>query len=221
MITARQVTGFACAVSCSLHMIAAAVLMKPIESIHEMDLFPVELLMAQQEARQTVASEPMQRIPHRTGSAASAAPLISRHQSAVVKDEPSAGASFATGSALSLDRTVSAQAAHSPATPSAEATVNRRGEYLSAVRARIERNREYPSHARQVRLEGVVIVSMRIIADGRIEAVRIVSTSGHQFLDKAAERAVRAAAPFAAPASYGLRDGVMVEVPIVYRLKEK
>ncbi len=222
MIAARSVTWWACASSCLFHIVAVWILNKPAEKIPEIDLVPVELLMPNQ-ANRTV-SEPPPAGSRQTlvRQASPSAPIPADISSSAQQrdDSPKRTGSDAAGAGnpaqSAAETRVVERPLHQPA-----AFSGTRAEYLSVVRSSIERKREYPSHARQLRLEGVVVVGFRIVASGSIDAIRIVSSSGHQFLDTAAERAVRAAAPFATPVSYGLSDGVMVEVPIVYRLKNK
>lgn len=90
-------------------------------------------------------------------------------------------------------------------------------EYLSVVRAQVERNREYPAMARQMEMQGTVVVRIAIKEDGSLSAVEIISSSGYASLDKAAVSAVKRAVPFRSPGSFGL-GRVTVEVPIVFRL---
>lgn len=97
------------------------------------------------------------------------------------------------------------------------ASAPRLADYLSVVRTMVEVNREYPSMARQMGLQGTVTVRVHIRGDGSIGELAVVNSSGHKSLDKAAVSAVRRSAPFRAPGEFGL-GGVTVEIPIVYRL---
>ena len=71
--------------------------------------------------------------------------------------------------------------------------------YMSAWIAKVERigNMNYPEAARRQGIEGNLVLSVDILADGRIDAVRILRSSGHELLDEAALRIVRLSAPFA------------------------
>ena len=89
--------------------------------------------------------------------------------------------------------------------------------YLAQVRGMVEANREYPAMARQLGVQGTVMVRVSIRSDGSIGEVNIASSAGNKSLDKAAVSAVRRAAPFKSPGGFGLGE-VTVEIPIVYRL---
>lgn len=104
-----------------------------------------------------------------------------------------------------------------PRTITDVASAPRLADYLSVVRTMVEVNREYPSMARQMGLQGTVTVRVHIRGDGGIGELAVVNSSGHKSLDKAAVSAVRRSAPFRAPGGFGL-GGVTVEIPIVYRL---
>jgi protein TonB len=71
--------------------------------------------------------------------------------------------------------------------------------YMRAWVAKVERvgNMNYPEEARQRDLEGSLVLSVDVLADGSIEHVRIMRSSGFELLDEAAVRIVRLAAPYA------------------------
>lgn len=79
------------------------------------------------------------------------------------------------------------------------AAANQRGAYLATVRARVERERFYPSAARRSYAEGVVLLRMEIAADGRLVHVEQLEGSGSFHLDRAAKRMIEKAAPFPPP----------------------
>ena len=70
--------------------------------------------------------------------------------------------------------------------------------YLETWRKRIEEvgNQYYPEEARKNRIFGNLRILVAVRADGQIEDVRILETSGSKVLDDAAERIVLLAAPF-------------------------
>jgi protein TonB len=72
--------------------------------------------------------------------------------------------------------------------------------YMRAWVAKVERvgNMNYPERARQSNLEGSLVLSVDVLADGSIERVRVMRSSGYDLLDEAAVRIVRLAAPYAA-----------------------
>lgn len=71
--------------------------------------------------------------------------------------------------------------------------------YMEAWRRKVERigNLNYPREAKREGLFGNLILHVAVRADGALEDVRVVRSSGHEVLDQAAVRIVRLAAPFA------------------------
>ena len=74
--------------------------------------------------------------------------------------------------------------------------------YASYMRnwvAKVERvgNMNYPEQARRRNLEGSLVLSVDVLADGSIERVQVLRSSGYEMLDEAAVRIVRLAAPYA------------------------
>jgi len=93
-------------------------------------------------------------------------------------------------------------------------------EYMAVIKAMIENNKEYPAFARQLGLQGTVVVRVSISPDGRIKDMQIITTSGHKSLDRSALGAVRTSGPFKSPVDYGLSD-VTVDIPITFKLNER
>jgi protein TonB len=71
-------------------------------------------------------------------------------------------------------------------------------QYVEDWRQKVERigNLNYPDSARG-RLYGSLILTVSIKADGNLESVEVQRSSGHQVLDRAAERIVTMASPYA------------------------
>ncbi len=71
-------------------------------------------------------------------------------------------------------------------------------QYLRAWVDRVERvgNLNYPDEARRRHIGGVVVISVGVRRDGRVESIRIVRSSHIPMLDAAAERIVKLAEPF-------------------------
>jgi len=71
--------------------------------------------------------------------------------------------------------------------------------YMEAWRRKVERigNLNYPQEARRQGLFGNLILHVAVRADGSLEGVRVIRSSGHQLLDEAAINIVELAAPFA------------------------
>jgi periplasmic protein TonB len=70
--------------------------------------------------------------------------------------------------------------------------------YLDAWRRKVERigNLNYPDQAKRDRLYGNLVLHVAVRADGSVERVRVLHSSGHKILDDAAVRIVRMSAPY-------------------------
>jgi protein TonB len=70
--------------------------------------------------------------------------------------------------------------------------------YLDAWRRKVERigNLNYPDEAVRQKLHGNLLLNVSVLANGTIEQISILHSSGHKILDDAAIRIVRLAAPF-------------------------
>jgi len=90
--------------------------------------------------------------------------------------------------------------------------------YLEMVRLKIERYKEYPGTARARQIEGSVTVRFVITLEGGVRAVEIAKSSRHNILDKAALRAVKAAAPFPKPPRRFFKGEIPLELTIVFEL---
>ena len=71
--------------------------------------------------------------------------------------------------------------------------------YLEAWRSKVEKigNLNYPDEAKRQQLYGNLLMHVAVRADGSVEQIRVVRSSGHKLLDDAAVRIVRMSAPFA------------------------
>jgi protein TonB len=93
----------------------------------------------------------------------------------------------------------------SNSTPTRRKSVNastreyRYAAYLEAWREKVERvgNLNYPDEARRRKLYGDLILHVSVRADGSLERVKVVRSSGFPLLDDAAVRIVKLASPFA------------------------
>jgi len=87
-------------------------------------------------------------------------------------------------------------------------------ERLAEIRRRIQAALVYPPLARVQRVEGETLVHFEVGRDGAPLELRVFRTSGKPSLDRAALRAVAAAAPL--PWVYG-----RLEVPVRFELEER
>lgn len=71
--------------------------------------------------------------------------------------------------------------------------------YLEAWRRKVERvgNLNYPDEAKRHKMYGNLILHVAVRADGSVERVRVLRSSGFEVLDEAAVRIVELAAPYA------------------------
>ena len=95
----------------------------------------------------------------------------------------------------------------------ARAQEYRFAQYVEDWRLKVERigNLNYPDDARG-RIYGSLLLSVSIKADGSLEKVEVTRSSGHQILDRAAERIVRMASPYASFPANIKRDTDILEI---------
>jgi periplasmic protein TonB len=91
--------------------------------------------------------------------------------------------------------------------------------YLSRVMRQIERRKHYPYRARSRHIQGRISVGFAIQADGNIRALRILQSSGHRVLDRAALAAVTSASPFPRPPSRYLSSPLALRVDLIFSLE--
>eukprot|EP00435_Cladocopium_sp_Y103_P078668 s1_g2407.t1 len=87
--------------------------------------------------------------------------------------------------------------------------------YLALIRARIEKNRIYPSAARRSGEEGTASLRIVIDAQGRLAAADVIRRSGSFHLDRAAKRMVEKSSPFPPPPTAPFTT----TIPIVFALR--
>jgi protein TonB len=85
---------------------------------------------------------------------------------------------------------------------------------IAEIQQRVQSALVYPPLAKMRRTEGVATMGFAIGADGRAKQVEVARSSGFPLLDRAAERAVRAAAPL--PYVYG-----RLEIPVHFELEPR
>lgn len=68
--------------------------------------------------------------------------------------------------------------------------------YAQAIKERIAGQWKYPQEARKKKLEGRLVALFSLNREGALTRMEITRSSGHDVLDREAERAVRSAAPF-------------------------
>jgi protein TonB len=70
--------------------------------------------------------------------------------------------------------------------------------YMRSWVSKVERvgNLNYPEQARRMSLDGALVLSVDVLADGSVEQIRVLQSSGYDILDEAAVRIVRLSSPF-------------------------
>jgi periplasmic protein TonB len=108
-----------------------------------------------------------------------------------------------------------------PIGPSDSDVRRARREYVRAIQRLLQAAAHYPRAARRpgTRAEGRVELALRVSRDGRLLAVRVVSSSGFDVLDDAAMEAARALSPPAPPGIIPWGAAEEVRAPIVYVLR--
>jgi len=90
--------------------------------------------------------------------------------------------------------------------------------YLEMVRLKIERHKKYPETARAKQIEGFVTVRFVITPQGDVLNIEIVKSSRQKSLDKAALKAIHAAAPFPRPPRHLFKGEIPLELTIAFEL---
>jgi len=85
-------------------------------------------------------------------------------------------------------------------------------DWRQLLRDKIERAKRYPPEARRSGIEGTAEVQFRVVADGRVEDVTVVKSSGFPILDQASVDTIKRAAPL--PVIPGT-----IRIAISYRLR--
>ncbi len=92
------------------------------------------------------------------------------------------------------------------------------GAYGRDLAGSVAQRQRYPRIAQLRQWQGSVMLQLDLAADGRLLDVRVVSSSGHEVLDRQAQDMVRAAVPFPPlPATLAGRP-LTVDIPVVFRL---
>ncbi len=69
-------------------------------------------------------------------------------------------------------------------------------DYAGTIRNRLMENWTYPSEARELLIEGRLLLVFSLSRDGIMQSIQILDSSGREILDQEACRAVRSASPF-------------------------
>ncbi len=93
--------------------------------------------------------------------------------------------------------------------------------YAQAVKERIAGQWKYPQEARKKKVEGRLVALFSLGRDGALTRFEITKSSGHEVLDREAERAVQSAAPFPPFPSTVTVSRLNINVSFDYTLSKK
>ena len=93
--------------------------------------------------------------------------------------------------------------------------------YAQAIKERIAGQWKYPQEARKKRMEGRLVALFSLNREGALTRMEIIRSSGHEVLDREAERAVQSAAPFPPFPSTVPVSRLNINVSIDYTLSKK
>ncbi|PIE40942.1 MAG: energy transducer TonB [Gammaproteobacteria bacterium] len=94
--------------------------------------------------------------------------------------------------------------------------------YLNSWREKVERvgNQFYPQEARKKKLFGSLRMMVSVSADGEVQDIRVLRSSGHAVLDQAAVQIVRRASPFAPFPPEIAKDTDILEIIRTWRFEK-
>lgn len=90
--------------------------------------------------------------------------------------------------------------------------------YGSSVAGALAGHQRYPRIAQMRQWQGTTLLQLEISADGRLLEGRVLSSSGHDVLDRQALDMLRAAQPLPPPPATLAGRPLVVNVPVVFRL---
>jgi len=93
--------------------------------------------------------------------------------------------------------------------------------YAQAIKERIAGQWKYPQEARKKKLEGRLVALFSLNREGALTRMEITRSSGHEVLDREAERAIRSAAPFPPFPSTVTVSRLNINVSFDYTLSKK
>jgi protein TonB len=92
-------------------------------------------------------------------------------------------------------------------------------DYLSNLRAWIERHKQYPRVAQLRRQQGTALLKFTMARDGRVLAHHVERSSGHALLDREVEELIERASPLPAIPADMNQERLDVVVPIEFALR--
>lgn len=158
----------------------------------------------------------------RKADAPAQTPVLTRSAQAPVSDAPAVQAApvdtaVATAEPV-LAPAVSQPAPTVPISRPAATDPTALDAYGRTLAGAVALHQRYPRLAQIRQWQGSTLLQLELAADGQLQSVRVLSSSGHEILDRQAIDMVRAAVPLPPlPASLAGRS-LTVDVPVVFRL---
>lgn len=103
-----------------------------------------------------------------------------------------------------------------------DATTNskaQRVEVREAIATELAKHFRYPRLAQRRGWEGTVVLTVRILFDGRLDKIRIKRSSGRSLLDRSAKQALAGVERLPQFANRVGENGLALEIPVTYRLE--
>lgn len=94
-----------------------------------------------------------------------------------------------------------------------------RARLRQAIELELARHFRYPRLAQRRGWEGTVVLTVRVLADGRLDDIRVTRSSGRALLDRAALRSLAGIERLPELADRVDADGLVLEIPVTYRLE--
>lgn len=94
-----------------------------------------------------------------------------------------------------------------------------RAEAREAIVSELARHFSYPRLAQRRGWEGTVVLTVRILPDGRLDEIRVKRSSGRSLLDRSARRALTRVERLPEFADRVGGNGLALEIPVTYRLE--
>jgi protein TonB len=193
-----------------------------LQQAQEMISKPLSVLL-QAPVTEPVAVPPAPTFPRelRKADAPAPTPVLTRSAQAPLSDAPSVPAPPAAPVASAepaLAPAVSQPSVSAPVSRTAVADPNALAAYGRNLAGAVALHQRYPRLAQIRQWQGSTLLQLELAADGQLQSVRVLSSSGHEILDRQAIDMVRAAVPLPPlPASLAGRS-LTVDVPVVFRL---
>lgn len=193
-----------------------------LHEVQEMVSKPLRVLL-QAPVIEPAAVPPAPTFPRevRPAEAHATQPVLTRSAAAPVSDAPAVAQSPVAPVAV-------AEPAAAPAVPQPASSVPvarpaatdlaALAAYGRNIAGAVAAHQRYPRVAQIRQWQGTTLLQLELAADGQLQSVRVLSSSGHEILDRQAIDMVRAASPLPPLPSSLAGRSLTVDVPVVFKL---